>query len=859
MEDLKVLDVIKLSDLEALITQLRFKDDDESDVEAKWSQLKKQCSKALRMAENTLSDLDTYIQDISSENGKGIIFGNKSSNTPIKPLREALNTVDNVLEQLSAGIQETKSDQIKEGLTKILESIFVGNQEISQCALIRTRLFDVQGALRNVDYYPKEKDFEWEDRLSTNDVNSPASFFYPPMVPKPKEDTLIPITLIVWGGTDFFSKGSARIAGGEFDLKSEHISVVKQQTIKGFKNGSEKDTDNIDDFEDQINAFFKYLGKYFPGREMPSREEVYDAFHQSTIPKIRELTNSTKRLFAYFIPVLFAGKLIAHLTITSDKIIDKERFNRLEKVYKQLGFLAHLLSASIANVSLQASELLSYFDTQSRLLWFADNDPKDERVNGKKFFFDEPSILNDKQKGDLRSGYDALVRNPVLPIGDRQISEEIMNKIIRPLLEDFSQDFGRFQKKIVGNLDNILVVALDNQDNLKNIPQYRQHFIHSFHVFLTGLRLLSCRNDALKKCCELVEFPENASSKMLKISEDGFVKAWFFASTFHDISYAIANVENWVNKAVAKTVFLGKDTEKHQEIWVRHQIANIFRFQDYHESLHELINFIKSFSQSAKRPSGNDGKDMFQELYEVALGPYSGKRVADHGILSSVMLLNATKSIWGSPWLMLAADAIACHSSLWNSCEDNEKGQDKICIQNKYLQSNKNIMRNLLLISDTIQQWGRSESDKAQRVFTIVLNEWNEKGNSIEIEMRYKLNKKTRKYLIEDKKKQTVKSIKRITDEEKRTKFENILAFFSVWAEIRKQVKKVTKHVYSPCIEINLKLCVQDEDARLIGRRFEDAYEFIARDKDRNYFFDPCIEHLNEPIVYTWKEDKRTH
>ena len=78
-----------------------------------------------------------------------------------------------------------------------------------------------------------------------------------------------------------------------------------------------------------------------------------------------------------------------------------------------------------------------------------------------------------------------------------------------------------------------LFKGLSKEDQLFLIPQYREHFIHSFYVFVLGVVLMSYA-------------PVNVIPEGLGINEEDDedkvkerLKKWFLVSMWHDIAYMI--------------------------------------------------------------------------------------------------------------------------------------------------------------------------------------------------------------------------------------------------------------------------------------------------------------------------------
>lgn len=736
---------------------------------------------------------------------------------------------------------ERGMNKIHSSLNDILNTHFFDNiKENDNILSVRIRFFDVPGVLQVVDYTKKNHEVNWLRRQSTYEESSSASFFYPSFLTIRKDDMGnpklwddIPIILIVYSTL----------------AEPEHVFIPKNasddQKVKFFnKNGTHyqlvqinKKKDAKPEFSADFSLFKEYIINFFNRNDLSNlNTNIQTNFKDSTIPKIKDLMKEMpeikslmkrrkgKILYAYFIPIIYSGKMVAHMTITASygngEIIS---LKDIERGRKRVGFISYLFSAAIAQSNQEESRPLPYFKTQSIKLWWPHGVNIEDPKNKDKIleYLNNLPISDDYGINNvLKAGYDALVENVLLPLGDPAIATTILEQILLPLLKAlFKGDI-----KLQTSLEDLLKAALDSQGNLKNIPQYRQHFIHSFHVFLTGLRLFCSKGVNLDRLLEEITI-KGSEGENIKTIQIDLLKAWFIAAIFHDISYVFANVENWVNEAVNKIVFTERDnTYKNNQVWVRHQISNLFRVKNYHSSFQKLITIIQSFSpEKVEKDDGNNAPQEIipEHLFGKTLGDLEKEnKKADHGVLSAILLLSLTQKYWNEPWLLLAADAIACHSSLWKY---DKKKEDHCPVYFDNIRGGnwgKNILRDLLIISDTIQQWGRSESDEAQRLFFIQLDEWNEDDSKIRIKILYEL--------LPDKKKNLKKPV---TEEDDKNLVE---AFAENWGIIKKEKSTIERNICCPNISIALRLKINSSDHELLSRIKNDA----KTDFDQNIHYD---------------------
>lgn len=213
--------------------------------------------------------------------------------------------------------------------------------------------------------------------------------------------------------------------------------------------------------------------------------------------------------------------------------------------------------------------------------------------------------------------------------------------------------------------------------------RYRDHFIHQYLVFLTGLPVISRFGSDIK----------------FNLSEtDGIVedlvdvdKSWLLASTYHDVSYPIQRFDDW-SKAFFID-FLNIDTNP-----ININMSQILLERNYLSNLRKLVNFSYQLQKKANPVLEKDCLDrLWMEKFL--------KR--DHGVLSSLILLDKYRIFLGpgsekypldlfSSQALPSAVAIALHHpDVWE-----EEVISQIIFE-------EDPITFLLAYCDTVQEWGR--------------------------------------------------------------------------------------------------------------------------------------------------------
>ena len=115
------------------------------------------------------------------------------------------------------------------------------------------------------------------------------------------------------------------------------------------------------------------------------------------------------------------------------------------------------------------------------------------------------------------------------PRGFRAIARVIFDRFFCPLWKHFRLS----PHPERSHLWTLVRQALDFEDTLRLEASYREHFVHSYHVFLLGLYIV----------------------RQLKLTEKfttDSLKAWFLVSMYHDIAYPIQKMKNMTTKYLDK-------------------------------------------------------------------------------------------------------------------------------------------------------------------------------------------------------------------------------------------------------------------------------------------------------------------
>jgi hypothetical protein len=235
---------------------------------------------------------------------------------------------------------------------------------------------------------------------------------------------------------------------------------------------------------------------------------------------------------------------------------------------------------------------------------------------------------------------------------------------------------------------SIFKTAKDFEPILQKRKEYRDHFIHSFNVFLIGYYIMNKLDDSLFKV-DIVDINavNNNTDKNL---------IWMLTSTFHDIAYPIQEIENWLNTFFC--AYFGINLN--YRLNISNMLPPIY------------TDFMKMLSSYNKNSNINSIYNVNYNTIDWSFFDEinSGTMRKDHGIISSLILTHflAIREKWmDDPTRsknFLINHIPACHA---------------ICLHNlnNPISFDKHPFAFLLALCDEIQDWGRPSMDDNRDIF----------------------------------------------------------------------------------------------------------------------------------------------
>ncbi len=224
-------------------------------------------------------------------------------------------------------------------------------------------------------------------------------------------------------------------------------------------------------------------------------------------------------------------------------------------------------------------------------------------------------------------------------------------------------------------------------------PKYRDHFLHQFQVFMFGSIIIDY----------LISFNK------IECDRNALCKGWLLASTFHDFAQAVQKYDDW-NKTFFRES-LKIELPESLEL-KRNYVENTFS-----SSVEHIITFLsKCFCEFKDQDRTENYNKIRHFLYHQITD------MKNHGLLSSLSLLKRFDDAKDEfqEVILPAASAIAIHDAeIWKPMSgmlidsNEDKWITNLCTIKPLSKLNLNIhpLSFLLILSDTIQDWGRHFKD----------------------------------------------------------------------------------------------------------------------------------------------------
>lgn len=247
--------------------------------------------------------------------------------------------------------------------------------------------------------------------------------------------------------------------------------------------------------------------------------------------------------------------------------------------------------------------------------------------------------------------------------------------------------------------------------------RYRDHFVHQYLVFLTGLPIISQFKPNIATYFSQID---GIAEKLINIE-----KSWLIASTFHDIGYPIQRLDGWLKifftdflNIKTKPLYIDMSLILHE----RNYLLNLYKLSEYLYKLYRMDNpmleqdYLHVFwsKKFLEKNHGVLSSLILLDKYEISIGPGS-KKFSQATFLSQILP---------------SAVAIALH--------DSEVYTEEIIPQIIF---EKDPISFILTYSDTVQEWGRPVAPNIiqQPSYIPLLTRYDVDNQKVSVTLTYKI------------------------------------------------------------------------------------------------------------------------
>lgn len=314
------------------------------------------------------------------------------------------------------------------------------------------------------------------------------------------------------------------------------------------------------------------------------------------------------------------------------------QINTWKDEYKPLLELVKVLSSTIQKVEIGQNYRIFNFPTAIKLFYqriYTDDLEKTREVNPTQDNF-QNALKDFYKKFDVyKNNFSEIILNLLKDIVEK--NKEVIfdkNRIAEYLIsgsENYKvpidqQDTTKPKISIVDAINNfkgyepMLYANLYLESN-DSFPRYRDHFYHTFHVFLLGNAIIEWLLDIGKK----------RNKSFINMNNDTFLLTWFFTSIFHDIGYIVSKAEKSISQ-----FFESFFDEKRLDTDSLSSVLEKTKFQN-------AISFISSYGANkgkSKHSCINGTPDFCKKTHIESLLKSAFAYDKDHGVLSAVSFID---------------------------------------------------------------------------------------------------------------------------------------------------------------------------------------------------------------------------
>lgn len=287
------------------------------------------------------------------------------------------------------------------------------------------------------------------------------------------------------------------------------------------------------------------------------------------------------------------------------------------------------------------------------------------------------------------------------------------NQEIKGFIEGFEKSDDSLNQLILKLLNSLWVKKYEKSEAYRSFgsfesyekillkqPYYRDHYIHQFQVFLSGLPIVNKHHHSIKE----------SYKNIFDASEINVEFAWLLAASFHDVGYTVQYINIWIDRFF-------KDVMEIPDIKFNIDLNEILFTRNYAEYIDKLVSLYLEINNPKHKPWRYSDPHLIDNSFRREfLSQLLQKR--NHGLISSLILLDRIQNsvvnsedpyyidTTFSSTVMPAALAIALHdkSIFSNGIFSNN------LVKNNCINFSSDPLTFTLIFCDTLQEWGRPGS-----------------------------------------------------------------------------------------------------------------------------------------------------
>lgn len=272
----------------------------------------------------------------------------------------------------------------------------------------------------------------------------------------------------------------------------------------------------------------------------------------------------------------------------------------------------------------------------------------------------------------------------------KDIRANVTNVPIEKQILDFLHRLWKFYipEKSGRQIDYLEDFEFFNKNVLSEVPFYRDHFVHQFVVFLTGIVIIDGIHDSFVDTCKKaypassigdIDNKEKGDVDNEEANKKLIEQSWLITAIFHDTAYPLEKLNSWLNNFLYKITRDGRN-----ENFVNLPLDGLLFRPDYIDRIDRLSRYFEENMDFR-------GKSKFREIIinELSIGN------VDHGIMGALFLLGDTGYAFKD--ILPSASAIALHNNLLYKIDHK-------------IEFKKHPFAFLLIYCDLLHEWGRNIS-----------------------------------------------------------------------------------------------------------------------------------------------------